>query len=813
MFKKILSLTVGISTLLGAALPSAMADLPIRAYGKDTVAGFATELSTSLLNPNQSLTFLVEKADGSVIRIPAEADLEGIAAADLFGHQTKVAGRYTVSATFPGSDEVSPSSAFMVFADEVSETQSLITVTEEIVDADGNEKTFATVTLYDAYRNPISDHQVKLISSRGEDDITPLADGKTDTDGRANFKITSKFPGISTLTAFDLTAGKVLTDRNEVVFMAPAKEESITSLLGANLFKADIGQGQIDVIPGPVDRFEITDLPSTVKVSDELTMTVRAVDTDGNTAKNYTGSILISIPEDENAVLPSNGEYTFKASDQGEFTFNLALQFSKLGNQVVQIFDKNDFKISGEHNLEVVPEQAVVTSPTSDDLEIKTPGDGAELANSSVVITGKGDAFINLKVFDNDTKIGDTETDGDGFFTYQAQGLSSGPHTLYVMSDQGEVSKSITVNIDTIAPVVNQFEITPDGTLLPGDRVTITAESEPNLSEAKVRIQGVEEVLIESIPGTYEGTFSVPNTAGTFPVDLILIDALSNKTEKLNQGSLLVQTQAAVSPAQVTGVNAASADSEVTLVWNAVTHNTAIDKYRVYYGAAFDNLSDFLEADGNRTTATITDLNNDVQYFFAVTAVDVNGLESAVRSTTLAVTPEAPVVATPTPINTQQLQAVSQNGGVTLSWTPFAGARAFFYKVYFGTAEGQYSDFIVTANNATTVNVNDLINGLPYHFAVVALDINGQEISNFSNNVAVIPGGEGIYASAPDSPLVTIPTPTAPVFTGDFNNNILDQQLSNLPQTDETGPEAIWVLIISLVFAHFFYHHKKKVLS
>jgi len=91
---KILTLAIALVTAFQSVLmPIVLADfLPVRAYGADTVAGYASKLRTSLVNPGQNVVFVVEKPDMSVIRVPAEADLEGLAVADLYGHQTKIAG-------------------------------------------------------------------------------------------------------------------------------------------------------------------------------------------------------------------------------------------------------------------------------------------------------------------------------------------------------------------------------------------------------------------------------------------------------------------------------------------------------------------------------------------------------------------------------------------------------------------------------------------------------------------------------------------------------------------------------------------------
>ena len=822
----IVALIIGLQALI---VPIASADyLPVRAYGNDTVAGYASGLKTSLINPAQNVVFVVEKPDLSVIRIPAQADLEGIAEADLYGHQTKIAGDYKVAVLFPGSVDSSPQETFKVYPDQVSTTQSDLSSTSQMLTADGEEKSFITVTLFDAYRNPIKNHQVQLISSRQEDQISVINGGVTDEHGRANFKVTSKYSGISVFTAMDATVNRVLTDREEIVFYAPTKNDYAFggNTIITDLLRAEVTSAIDEVLPGPVHHFDIEDLPSTIKVNTDQTLTIVARDKDGNVAKNYTSTILISTPDDEHAVLPNNGEYTFKESDQGKFTFNLALRLTQLGNQAIQVLDKSNWKISGEYLIEVIPEKAVVVGPTSASLMIKSPVDGAELGNSLVIITGQGDPNINLKVFDNDTKIGDTETDSDGFLSFQAQNLISGSHLFYLMSEKGDVSASVSVQIDTLPPVLNSFEIYPDGIVTAGTSLTVTATSEPGLDEVKIRLQGISESLFPSDPGTYTANIAAPVIEGSYPIDVILIDSLSNKAELLNKAMVVVVAKKDILPPTVEGLTGEGSDSLVDLTWEEVKgHETGIQKYKIYYGTVFDKLDKLAETDDSATSLTIDGFENDTQYFFAVTAIDSKGLESEEKSVVIAITPVTPVdetvdelVAEPTvdpvtgqiiyPTDTQipvlpgTIQATATQNTITLRWTPFLGTQAYFYKMYFGLISGRYDDYIITPNSIPNLVIRDLIPQIPYYFAVVALDITGREISPLSAELSVMPGGTSYHSAPPQ-----IPT-TQPTYTP-----TLDDKLANVPSNDETGPETIWIILISVFAAYVFYNHKKKVIQ
>ncbi len=833
---KILKFLTGLAAL-ALLTPLAMAAdyLPVQVFPTNTTAGYPSALRTSLIQPNQDVRFVVEKPDGGVVQVPAQADLEGIAKADFYGHQTKIAGTYKVALVYPGSPTSSPQALFQVYPDQVSTSQSTLRSTEQLVEA--NETTFVVATLYDQYRNPIPNHHIKLVSSRSEDIIETLQQGVTDANGRANFKVRSPFPGISVFTAMDVTISQILDDRVEIVFFAPSAP-AVTSPFSASLLGADIG-GEGDVLPGPVDHFDIGKLPSTAKVGEELSLTIVAKDKDNNTAKNYTGTVLISVPDDENAILPSNGEYTFKASDQGSFTFDLSLMFSKIGKQVLQVFDKNDFKVSGEFPIEIISKTSVVPGPTASDLSIKSPADGSELGSNLVIVTGQGKENINLKIFDNDTKIGDTETDSDGFFSFEAKNLESGSHTFYGMTDDGKVSKSVTITVDTLAPTLNAFSMNAEGDVVPGTPVTITIQSEPNLEEAKVRLQGIEEMLSESASeaGTYEVTVAAPGTSGQFPVDVILIDSLSNKSEFRNQGVISVKAPEDQAPPTVEGLEGTPGDGIIDLTWNPVeSDERTIQKYRIAYGTSMDQLDQQVDTLDDSAHWQLRGLTNDIQYFVAVTAVDSKDLESEARSTVIAATPfaadlcaavdcgehgacnegqctcdqgwsgltcnvQSDTVFPSAPVT--QITATPYDSGATLYWPAFTGVQAYYYKIFLGFAPGQYTDAVITPNNQTSFAVKDLINNVPYYFAVAALDINGNQISPLSQEVAAIPSGSAFRPAAPN-PIGSVGAlNTQPVLSG---------QLKNAASTSQTGPEALWLVFGSVVFASFLYSHKRKLL-
>lgn len=820
------------------------ATLNIRAYGSHTVAGFPSLLKTSMLAPGKKVVFVVQKPNNSVVQIPAQANQEGVAKVDLYGNQTKGAGVYKVSVYYAGTKDTSPQNTFSVYPDKTSKTQSTITANTRSIDADGTSRSIVTVTLFDANRNVIPNHKVKLISSLAGVKIEALNSGVTDSLGRASFKVASTKAGVTTLSPLDATGGIDLEAREELVFNPPITTERE---IGGNYFSngmlsADVLNSQT-VLPGPVDSFEIKDVPASVKVNTDQTITIVAKDSDGNVAKNYMGTIVISTLTDDNAILPGGGEYTFKETDQGKFTFNLALRFTQLGNQAIQVVDKDNWQIKGEFKTNVVSQQAV-NQPSSASLSIKSPLDGTVLGTNSVVMTGKGDPNINLSVYADDMKVADAQTDTEGLFTHQFSNLPVGTHSLYVMSGAGQVSETVTIDVDTLPPVLNSLKIVPDGPVAPGRMLNITLNSEPNLVGVKVRLQGVIKDLfpVQGQPGNYSVNLAAPAIVGNFPVDVLLADELSNKSELLNQKTVSVQNQVALTPPQVKNVEGMAGEGEVLLSWEEIIgHTSAIVSYNVYYGAQLNDLDKIVQTASSKGMYKIGALENGRQYFFAVTAVDAKGIESQQKSQVIAVTPKSVQAGTaqvpanlpggdqgidlfdfdlygadlpnaevpaeiPTNTSATLLQAslynnplmgVPMDSGMTLNWQPFPGIPAAGYKAYFGLSSGQYDDYVLAAGNQTTVKIPDLINNVPYYFAVVAVDAQGKEISPLSAQYAGMPSGSAFHSAAPEagvSPLVNF-------------------QLSNVPTNSEAGAASTGLLIVSLLVAGGLYYGRRKILS
>jgi uncharacterized protein YkwD len=204
-------------------------------------------------------------------------------------------------------------------------------------------------------------------------------------------------------------------------------------------------------------------------------------------------------------------------------------------------------------------------------------------------------------------------------------------------------------------------------------------------------------------------------------------------------------TTAATAPTPPRNLKALAGSKTAKLTWTAPASNGGrpITGYNVYKGPRPDlesatpvNPSPLA---ATATTYTATGLTNGKPTYFTLKAV--NSIGSSVASNEASARPEA---TSTTPAAPRNLYALAGNGKATLSWAAPAwngGSAVTGFNVYVGTLTGGESSTPVNASplgpNATTYNVNGLINGTRYYFVVKAVNAVGK--SPASNEESTTP--------------------------------------------------------------------------
>lgn len=615
----------------------------------DSVAGQDVSLRISGLLAEENVGVKLERPGGSQLFFEYQADMEGIVNTTLSGLHVRKAGMYEVSVI--RNTEIKETS-FQVSPSSVSAYRSDIVLDSPSVMADGEQQARFRVVLRDAFDNPIAGKNVRIVSSRNEDQLT--AQLRTDSKGVAQGKVVSATPGISTLSA--VVGDIVVFEKPEIVFyladisnsgIGSSDNPSFGDYLKTQLFGEDM--------ESDAAYFSLENIKREVTVDENLTVKIVAKDENGNIVENYQGTIRFSSSDDQ-AELPT--DYRFTPEDQGSHTFFLAIRFRTPGTHTLAVHDLDDFRISGELDIEVSMGQGEVLVPPEDEfITLLTPRPGT-YRSSRVTITGESGGCEAVKIMDGSNVLVDgQEVDGAGNFVYQTPVLASGVHKFIALCSGNEslVSNELSISIDREAPQNINVIVEPAGDLEQGQpfEVIVTAE-EPLSGAQSIFLDVLTEH--ESEGEAFVASLIAPSECGEYPVDVTAIDLLGNESQFPKAALIRVcgedsevnntgeNGEDTVRPLPVSNLQAQSGEGKVTLFWSPAEDNSGIQNYRVEFatvplsqgslssgqGAGNENLSfdQFNTVPDNRTQWYIDNLDDDKKYFFRVVAIDSSGNES-----------------------------------------------------------------------------------------------------------------------------------------------------------------------------------------
>lgn len=208
---------------------------------------------------------------------------------------------------------------------------------------------------------------------------------------------------------------------------------------------------------------------------------------------------------------------------------------------------------------------------------------------------------------------------------------------------------------------------------------------------------------------------------------LVAYDSYGNPSATTTTLNSIIIPFAPPTNLSLTGV----ADKIVKLSWGAAQGATG---YKVYYGTAHGVYGSPPDDVKNVTSYNKTGLTGGTTYYFAVTSYNANNTNKveSVKSNEISAKPLA--LAVP-----QGLWSTADATGITLKWTANTD-DATKYKVYYGTASGNYTSSI-DVGNVTSKKITGLSNSQTYYFTVAALDAQGNESMKaieFSFNMGTI---------------------------------------------------------------------------
>ena len=235
--------------------------------------------------------------------------------------------------------------------------------------------------------------------------------------------------------------------------------------------------------------------------------------------------------------------------------------------------------------------------------------------------------------------------------------------------------------------------------------------------------------------GVYSGMVSVTDTAAdigltgglTYYFVVTAYDSSGSESEPSNEASYVVPGIA--SPQGAPFVLQVLSDDSITLGWDP-SQTDDVQGYYVYYGTQSGVYDNVVWVSGVNQL-DIYYLLDGTTYYFAVTALDGSGVESAPTPefsyTIAAIAPpqQAPVI--------QQLQP---DLSLSVTWTPSPSSDVAGYVVYYGTESGVYDNYAYVGTDES-FEVDQLEEGQIYFFTVVAYDWAGQ-LSDYSDESSYI---------------------------------------------------------------------------
>ncbi len=617
-FGSLLVFTIG-SSFLGVSSARTM----IEANGMDCIAGNPSIITSSVTVPKENVYFQIKNPLGEIYSLSSMSSSEGIAKVELDSDLTEKAVKYIVSAKLGDSSEYGQKNYFTVYPGKVSLSNSLITPENQVVNS-LTEKAEFLVRLADDFGNPVEGHKVRLISTSINDEIkTVNSNNISNSSGEVKFKVSNSQNETVTYSVYNTTEDKLLKQKAKVVYF-----DDSNKLFSNNFSPTFASMGNS---AGPINEFKFEDIPDTIYPGRNISFTLTAYDINEEIVTNYEGEVTFSVETANSQYVKLPEDYTFTPEDRGSHTFSLALLFQRADDYIIKVQDVDNEDIYSEKLFIVTDE----SPPLNDigDIVITNPLPGT-YSNNIQTIKGTAEPGARLKIFDNDIEIVSLTADVNGDFSYTAGPLTEGEHNIYVarVNEVGTIidtSEVVTFNIDAEGPEVLEVILDPPESVEPGGAVNVEISVNKDLSRAEVVIDGNVFELRRTAPQTYEAVISAPIEFGTYELNFNLTDELGNRTSYENSVTLNVTPDGSltgVGPSMVLNLIATPGDKRVTLNWTKPTDNPELIKnYRVYYGTSPERLIHAVDTFTDATTWYIPDLENNVEYYFAVAAVDIKG--------------------------------------------------------------------------------------------------------------------------------------------------------------------------------------------
>ncbi|MBU0767082.1 fibronectin type III domain-containing protein [Patescibacteria group bacterium] len=796
-----------------AMIVSLLAPLPALSAAEivvsDTVAGLGTEINVNGVGATPEAELIVYPPYGAELILPLN-DSEVIT---LAGSETEIAGVYEVEVVT--RDETIAQTTFTVLPDTIDVLNSSMQSTSQFIQPDGQDRARVIVILRDQFGNTLASRPIELISSRPSDTVSSLTN-ETDASGEQQFDITTFEPGTISLRTMDLLSGKLLETTLTLQAGAsmggyptqqyyptpsyaptsyapvyaptpyaqpptPYSSRMVGSVMGRTLY----GQlNDFDVVDG-----FILEVRQELRVNEDATIRITAVDRNGQRVEDYTGMVLLS-STDPTAMLPLEGSVQFMPQNLGEKVLTLGLRFRTPGEHILNVEDSTNPNVNEQVMINVMGDP----TSTKPNITITSHKNDSFIGSETITIEGKGPPFVNL-IVTGGTKDVQDETDQDGNFAIE---ISLNPeqtdHTLRVRDESGRSdSGNMHLILDSIPPEIKTITFNPIDPEV-DEIVKLEVETDKDVISVIMKLDKEEFELVADT--TQSGAFTLSFTAeeeGTNQPIITSIDHAGNETE--------VRSNFVVKPkslTQVLNVQAEPKTGSVSLTWDPVTEER-VDTYRIYVG---ENPNDFLytlDTDRATAAATVAGLTPGKTYYFAVTALQ-GDRESANKSEVIEVMALG-----------FALSITEQDGTLFVEWgNPAQETPLASYLFEYGVDPDTFTEQRTISGELRAYSLRNLLNDITYYLRLTPVTTTGNVLHDLAAKGSGTPNSSvGGFIPTPANPVPDNVLPTEPSTPTPPPTNLHE----GAPALSSEGlPLPVWIAMsIAGVFLLLNWHRRRTL--
>lgn len=281
-----------------------------------------------------------------------------------------------------------------------------------------------------------------------------------------------------------------------------------------------------------VQKFEVQTNPSKANVWEAVDLTIKALDKDWNTLKDYVGEVLIFSQSDTKAEFPwllTDNTYKFKASDSWVVKFENAVKFTKAWTQDINVYDTSNENVYWLAEVEVT---SWGTTTSSWEISIKSPENGITVWTDKIKVSWTTLKNHKVKIFLNTNKEFNAISNWEWFYEADVSPVPSWDNFLVAKvldSDWKSVGESekILFKVESSAPKFKSIKVNPEAEVVWESLMNLELESTPKLGSVEVVLNDVIQKLTETSKAwVYTWSITAPKDNWEYKLDVILKNEL-----------------------------------------------------------------------------------------------------------------------------------------------------------------------------------------------------------------------------------------------------------------------------------------------